>query len=96
MARAYKKKNRPHMTAIQMKRHAAKMKRTPAWANQESINLFYAEAKRLTLTTGVKHAVDHVIPLQGKNVSGLHVENNLQVITHIENAKKWNRYEVAA
>ena len=38
--------------------------------------------------------VDHIIPLQGKNVSGLHVFSNLRVIPGEENVKKSNKYHV--
>ena len=41
------------------------------------------------------HHVDHIIPLHGKLVSGLHVESNLQVITQAANCTKSNKYEVA-
>lgn len=88
----YKKLNRARLTALQMKRHAGKLKRTPPWANTQAIDHFYREARRLTLETGIRHVVDHIIPLQGRTVSGLHVEQNLQVLTFSANASKWNRY----
>lgn len=47
----------------------------------------------MTNSTGIVHHVDHVIPLQGRTVSGLHVAGNLRVITASENVKKHNRYE---
>lgn len=65
---------------------------TPSWANKDEIKSFYALAKSLTLETNILHTVDHVIPLQGKIVSGLHVENNLQILTKSENSKKRNIY----
>jgi hypothetical protein len=67
---------------------------TPIWADRELIKELYALAKKLTEQTGIPHEVDHVIPLQGRNVSGLHVETNLQVITATENRRKSNKYNV--
>ena len=51
-----------------------------------------AQAQRLTQETGISHHVDHVIPLQGRLVSGLHVHTNMQIITGSENSRKWNRW----
>src|SRR4051812_16355627 len=62
--------------------------RMPAWADKKAIKAIYAEARRLTRETGVLHHVDHKVPLCGREVSGLHVENNLQVLTFIENSQK--------
>ena len=71
----------------------ARMKQaTPKWANLEKIKQIYEEAKRKTLETGIQHDVDHIIPLTSDKVSGLHVENNLQIIPHIENCKKRNKF----
>lgn len=67
---------------------------TPTWADRELIKELYALAKKLTEQTGIPHEVDHVVPLQGKNVSGLHVENNLQVITAEENRRKSNKFQI--
>jgi hypothetical protein len=68
-------------------RRALKMKAMPAWADKEKIKQIYLEAKRLGLV------VDHIIPLKSKYVCGLHVENNLQLITATENARKGNKFE---
>lgn len=78
------------------KRRAARLRRTPSWADMDAIRSFYDEARRLTIETGVEHHVDHDIPLQGKLVSGLHVHNNLQILTGSENSRKKNRFEVDA
>jgi len=65
---------------------------TPTWADRELIKELYALAKKLTEQTGIPHEVDHIIPLQGKNVSGLHTQDNLQVISAEENRRKSNKF----
>jgi len=76
----------------QSMRRAAVIRATPIWADRQQILGFYQEAKRLTELTGVPHEVDHIIPLRGDLVSGLHVQGNLRVITRAENRTKSNRY----
>lgn len=67
--------------------------RMPPWADGRAIRAIYAEAERLTRETGEQHHVDHVIPLKGVYVSGLHVETNLSVLRAADNIRKSNRYE---
>ena len=76
------------------KRRATKLQRTPAWADMAAIRAVYDRAQAITRETGIEHHVDHELPLQGELVSGLHVHNNLQVLTASENSKKRNRFEV--
>lgn len=91
-------KDNPSKTrALGAKRRSAKLNRTPPWLTEQDlsdIEDFYYLAKALTDTTGVKYVVDHIIPLQGKNVSGLHVPSNLQILTDSENASKHNKYTI--
>lgn len=78
-------------------RQAAQLQRTPKWLTDEdfkAIEAFYWEAKSKEIETGIKHQVDHIIPLRGKLVSGLHVPENLRVITAAENQRKINKFEV--
>jgi hypothetical protein len=77
------------------KRRTAKLQRTPPWADLQAIEAVYRAAVRIENETGVAQHVDHIYPLQGRLVSGLHVANNLQVIPKRENLQKHNRYEVA-
>ena len=65
---------------------------TPAWANMDKMNAIYKECKRISEETGILHHVDHIIPLNGRIVSGLHVETNLQIITAHENLSKHNSF----
>ncbi len=85
-------KHRTTKRRLHAKRRAIKKHALPAWANQTKIAEFYKEAVRLTGVTGIKYHVDHIVPLLGKNVCGLHVEGNLQVITAEENIRKNNRF----
>lgn len=76
-------------------RRAAIIKRTPGWLTSEDLSRMeniYLYAKSMSITTGVEYHVDHVLPLRGKFVSGLHVPDNLQVITGKENMSKNNRW----
>jgi 5-methylcytosine-specific restriction endonuclease McrA len=63
----------------------------PAWVDRSEIEAVYKRAREITLATGTEHQVDHIVPLQGEFVCGLHVPWNLQVLTARENAAKKNR-----
>lgn len=85
-------KIRPRHSAQAMKRYARKAHAIPSWADTEAIKVFYDKAAQLTGVTGVRHEVDHIVPILGNTVCGLHVEHNLQILRKTENVKKGNRY----
>lgn len=84
----YQQENPGKVNAAAAKRRAKKLQRTPSWADHSKIQEIY-------LNCPEGYQVDHIIPLQGERVSGLHVENNLQYLTAHENHSKSNKYEVA-
>lgn len=89
------KKANPEIVLANDKHRRTKHKQaTPKWLTQEhktQIKQFYLDAMLVSKTTGIPYAVDHIIPLRGKLVSGLHVPWNLAVITREENSKKSNK-----
>lgn len=92
--RRYEKRYPGRKNAKVQERRAALSNRTPAWADSRAIREVYEEAARLTRALGVKMVVDHVIPLRGRGVSGLHVANNLRIIPESENLTKANRFSI--
>lgn len=90
----WKENNRAKHNAICMARYTKKLKATPPWLDELMsfvIEEYYDLAQRMQKLTGVPHEVDHIIPLQGKNVCGLNVPWNLQLLTQSENASKKNK-----
>lgn len=87
------------VTAKTAKRKAAKLRAIPPWLTKEQhaeIAYCYQEAFALRLYTGQEYHVDHIVPLQGKTVCGLHVPWNLQVVSASYNLKKGNSLLVGA
>jgi hypothetical protein len=71
----------------------------PKWLTAEhkkQIREMYLAARRLTITTGTKYVVDHIIPLRSEVVCGLHVPWNLQIMTHNDNCAKSNKMDEMA
>jgi hypothetical protein len=94
-SKEYSKNNKSLRAYTQRKRDCAKKKRIPHWLTQQDflhIKCLYQLAEMRTKETGYPWHVDHVIPLQGRTVSGLHVPTNLQVIPASENLRKYNTY----
>lgn len=87
----YYQENPHHYVEKAVRRRRAQDAATPAWADLKAIRMIYLMAARLTKETGIPHHVDHVIPLKGRNVCGLHVETNLQVLPAKANLSKANK-----
>lgn len=88
------KNNKARYIAHDAKRRASKLNATPVWLSKfdhDYIKHIYIQAKELQKLDGIPRHVDHIIPLQGKTVCGLHVPWNLQILTATENASKGNR-----
>lgn len=92
--RAWKQRNPDYVQVIVNSRRRRLRNAAPPWlteTHKRQIREMYIAARELTKRTGVKHVVDHVIPLQSQEVCGLHVPWNLQILTHIENSSKGNK-----
>lgn len=91
-------KNNPHIERARgARRRSEKAQRIPAWVNLEAIKQVYADCEEINIAARLagcteKFVVDHIIPLKGKLVSGLHIASNLQIITDRANLKKSNKF----
>ncbi len=93
--RAWKKAHPATVLAETRARQAQQLHATPGWltgADHRRMVAFYEKAARLTRATGIKHHVDHVVPLRGKTVCGLHTPQNLRVIPAAKNYRKTNQF----
>ncbi len=74
------------------RRRSKKLAATAVWANHKKIQRTYQLAAWASRFTDEPLEVDHVVPLQGELISGLHVEDNLQILSRSQNRSKGNRY----
>ncbi|MBB3256863.1 hypothetical protein FHW21_001712 [Paraburkholderia sp. WP4_3_2] len=89
--REWSKANPGKTAELRARRREEVARATPRWADLFEIHAKYKESNRLTKETGILHHVDHIIPIRGKLVCGLHVPHNLRVIPATENLRKSNR-----
>lgn len=88
--------NQGKILALNAARRASKLSATPKWLSKyhkTRIRDIYIVAKEFTSATDETFHVDHIIPLNGKNVCGLHVPWNLQILPAYDNLSKGNKYE---
>lgn len=92
----WKDNNPAHYHSLKAKYRAARRQACPPWvddAHMARIHEIYKLRRDISEKTGVVHEVDHIVPLQGKTVCGLHVWWNLRVIPREENNRRpriWN------
>ena len=94
-ARVWRERHPGEANAYARLRQTRRAQRMPPWADKEKIQEIYKLAKQTQRKLGVRMAVDHIVPLKGEVVSGLHVHENLRIIPYIENARKSNSYQCA-
>jgi 5-methylcytosine-specific restriction endonuclease McrA len=93
--RAWQKSNPDRVSAISARYRSRKNKAQPDWLTEEdnrNITAIYSMSKRLSCCLGIPHEVDHIIPLNGAGVCGLHVPWNLAAIPAPINRSKSNKY----
>jgi 5-methylcytosine-specific restriction endonuclease McrA len=91
----WRARNRALESARAKEREEHVRRATPRWADLADLRRFYFERQQISATTGIAHHVDHIVPLRGKIVSGLHVPWNLRVIPAKENLSKQNKFDEA-
>ena len=94
--KAWRQRNKEKVYAYNAEVRAKKLQATPPWIDEEHKNRIasiYRAKLKINERTGKEHHVDHVVPLQGKNVCGLHVWWNLAIIPAKMNLEKNNSFE---
>ena len=89
----YRKLNPEMFAKHSVKRRSSEKAASPQWLSNEDkkqMNLVYLKRDFINELTGVKHEVDHIYPIQGKDSCGLHVPWNLRIMTSTENRRKKN------
>jgi len=95
-AKQWAKDNKERAAFNAARKRARKLKATPNWLTDldfQKMQMLYNISALVQKQTGVKMHVDHIIPLQGKNVSGFHMPENLTILKATDNISKSNSFE---
>lgn len=93
--RLYYENNKEDFLIRNRNRRAAKLERVPSWygeSDKRHMTFLTRECKRLKDLTGIRFHIDHIIPMRGDTVSGLHCKENWQILTAHDNLSKSNNY----
>lgn len=93
-SRDYRERNKPRYAKYRSDRRGVEARATPSWLTQEQhklMELMWGLRELKSFLTGVEYEVDHIVPLNGGTVCGLHVPWNLQILPKTENRKKQHR-----
>lgn len=96
LRKEYYSRNKDKYYINKTNRRAQALKATPLWFDEFDsfvLSEAYSLCRSRLECTGLKWEVDHIVPLQGENVCGLHWHKNWRVITQFDNRSKGNRYE---
>lgn len=74
------------------KKRASKIAATPSWSEADEIDNLYKSAHDMSIETGIKYEIDHIVPLISELVCGLHCISNLRIIERSANRSKGNRW----
>lgn len=94
-SKLFREVNKEYYAKKRSDRRVKEVSATPSWVDKEEeflIQEVFSLAKLRTITTKLKWEVDHIVPLQGKLVCGLHTIGNLQVIPREVNRSKSNSF----
>lgn len=95
-AKVWRQCNQDRVRYHSAARRALKKQAFPKWLTQNhllEIEAFYVHAKDCEIISGQKYHVDHIVPLKGETVCGLHVPWNLQLLPSDINLSKHNNYD---
>lgn len=86
----WRKNNPGARRAERARRRAIELQAVPKWLSEEekkAIRDFYKACPK-------GYHVDHILPLRGKDINGLHVLANLQYLSAEDNIKKSNKVQL--